>query len=289
MLEGERFQAFGFMTLHPEPQPTRPAASPMANADAGRARARVLADEVAAELGVTVVDVTWTTAHAAQVLRVTIDFPDDAPTGAQGADADGSVSNRSVSNRSVSDGPVSDGPDADGPRSEVEAEEVAQVSVDDCARFSRALSASIDAEDDALGGSMPGRSLLGRYRLEVSSPGADRPLRSVRDYRRQRGRTVKVKLHDARPDGQSVLRGRIVEVAPDALTLDVDGRRHTVMFGAVAEARVVFEMPGAGRSGAGRSGAGRSGAGRPGARRPGGKTVKKRSSGRRKRAKGGRR
>ncbi|MEM6790423.1 MAG: hypothetical protein AAF715_23080 [Myxococcota bacterium] len=287
------------MTLHPEPQPTRPAASPMANADAGRARARVLADEVAAELGVTVVDVTWTTAHAAQVLRVTIDFPDDAPTGAQGADADGSVSNRSVSDGSVSDGPVSDGPvsdgpDADGPRSEVEAEEVAQVSVDDCARFSRALSASIDAEDDALGGSMPGRSLLGRYRLEVSSPGADRPLRSVRDYRRQRGRTVKVKLHEARPDGQSVLRGRIVEVAPDALTLDVDGRRHTVVFGAVAEARVVFEMPGAGRSGAGRSGAGRSGAGRagaqrPGARRPGGKTVKKRSSGRRKRAKGGRR
>src|SRR5947208_10810286 len=51
------------------------------------------------------------------------------------------------------------------------------VSVDDCARVSRDLSAMLDVED----------FVPVAYTLEVSSPGLDRPLRHADDYRRFAG------------------------------------------------------------------------------------------------------
>ncbi len=56
------------------------------------------------------------------------------------------------------------------------------ITVDDCAAASRALEHWLDRE--GLGG--------GRYILEVSSPGMDRPLRQARDWRRFLGRPVDV-------------------------------------------------------------------------------------------------
>jgi len=57
------------------------------------------------------------------------------------------------------------------------------ISVDDCANVSRGVSTLLDAEnvmeDDT-------------YTLEVSSPGIDRPFKSIKDWRRNLGRTVKV-------------------------------------------------------------------------------------------------
>ena len=60
----------------------------------------------------------------------------------------------------------------------------AKVIVDDCARASRAIEARLDA--------LPG-VMDGRYVLEVSSPGAERPLRTLADWRRFRGRRAVVK------------------------------------------------------------------------------------------------
>ena len=56
------------------------------------------------------------------------------------------------------------------------------VTVDDCGKVSQDLSAILDVEPELLGG------LDRAYTLEVSSPGLDRPLRDVRDYRRFAGR-----------------------------------------------------------------------------------------------------
>lgn len=58
-----------------------------------------------------------------------------------------------------------------------------QVTVDDCARASRALEAWLDQASVGAGG---------RYILEVSSPGLDRPLRTAADWRRFTGRPVDV-------------------------------------------------------------------------------------------------
>jgi ribosome maturation factor RimP len=57
------------------------------------------------------------------------------------------------------------------------------VTLDDCTRVSRELSRALD-EHEAL--------LPGNYRLEVSSPGVERPLVKARDYERYAGREVKV-------------------------------------------------------------------------------------------------
>jgi len=72
------------------------------------------------------------------------------------------------------------------------------VTVDDCEVVSRQVSASLDVHDP----------VQGRYTLEVSSPGLDRPLRHEADYRRFQGRLAKVVTTEP-IDGQSAFAGRL--------------------------------------------------------------------------------
>ncbi|HEU4631029.1 MAG TPA: ribosome maturation factor RimP [Gemmatimonadaceae bacterium] len=58
----------------------------------------------------------------------------------------------------------------------------AEVTIDDCARASRAIEARLD----------DGELVAPRYVLQVSSPGAERPLRTVADWRRFTGRWASV-------------------------------------------------------------------------------------------------
>jgi ribosome maturation factor RimP len=74
------------------------------------------------------------------------------------------------------------------------------VTVDDCARVSRALEEWLDAKED----------LAERYVLEVSSPGVERPLRSRRDYERYAGKEIAVKLTKSRPDGAKRVEGELL-------------------------------------------------------------------------------
>lgn len=61
------------------------------------------------------------------------------------------------------------------------------IGIDDIADVSRAISGALDA-DDPMGD--------GAYHLEVTSRGASRPLTLPRHWRRNLGRTVRVKLND---------------------------------------------------------------------------------------------
>lgn len=107
----------------------------------------------------------------------------------------------------------------DGPRG---------VTVDDCANVSRQLSAILDVEDP----------FPGRYTLEVSSPGLDRPLVTPADFRRFQGETVKVRLLNA-VDGRRNFTGRLVETTPDNVVVEVDHERFTLPFVAIERARLV--------------------------------------------------
>jgi ribosome maturation factor RimP len=67
----------------------------------------------------------------------------------------------------------------------IDRRDLQKVSVDDCARASRALEARLDAEPSLIGQ---------RYVLEVSSPGIDRKLVRAADWKRFAGRKVNVNV-----------------------------------------------------------------------------------------------
>jgi len=84
--------------------------------------------------------------------------------------------------------------------------------------------------------------LRDRYALDVSSPGLDRPLRTVAQFERAIGERVYVKT-EARLDGRAVFRGRLTGAGPDvvALTLD-EGAAVEIPFDTIAKAHVIFEF-----------------------------------------------
>jgi len=81
-----------------------------------------------------------------------------------------------------------------------------------------------------------------RYSLEVSSPGLDRPLRSLRDFERAQGQLAKVHLVRPSADGQRVLRGHISSVTDGCIEMLVDGKTATVRFDDVERAHLIFEL-----------------------------------------------
>ena len=77
------------------------------------------------------------------------------------------------------------------------------MTIDDCERASDALSPLFDVEDP----------VAGAYRLEISSPGIDRPLVRVSDFRRAIGHEARIEM--AVPvDGRKRFRGVIEAVEP---------------------------------------------------------------------------
>ncbi|SDJ69560.1 ribosome maturation factor RimP [Streptomyces indicus] len=111
------------------------------------------------------------------------------------------------------------------------------VQLDTCAELSRELSAKLD-ETDAMGD--------GEYVLEVTSPGADRPLTEHRHYVRAVGRLVKFQLNEDGKTGELI--ARILKVDDEGLDLEVPGvkgRKPTarrIAFDSVAKARVEIEF-----------------------------------------------
>jgi ribosome maturation factor RimP len=106
------------------------------------------------------------------------------------------------------------------------------VSVDDCAHVSRDLSAILDVED----------IVPTAYTLEVSSPGLDRPLRGVDDYRRFAGRRAKVVMRQ-RLDGQGFVKGRLAGADGNDVLIDGDdGRQWRVPVSIITRANLEVEF-----------------------------------------------
>jgi len=109
----------------------------------------------------------------------------------------------------------------------------AGVTVDDCARVSDQVSGTLDVEDP----------IRGHYRLEVSSPGLDRPLFVPAHFQRFAGRAARLQLR--RPLGErpgTRLTGMLVGVEGEELVVEVDGQRLTIPMDEVAKARLIPEI-----------------------------------------------
>jgi len=102
------------------------------------------------------------------------------------------------------------------------------VGVDDCERVSRDVSAALDVAD----------LVRHAYRLEVSSPGIDRPLRRVRDFQRFAGQKVKIRTTDA-VGGRRNFSGTIRGAHDDLVEVDCDGQPYQLPLDAIARAHLV--------------------------------------------------
>lgn len=86
------------------------------------------------------------------------------------------------------------------------------INIEECALISDLLSEKLDAQDPDL--------IPQAYYLEVSSPGAERPLKNDRDLQRSLNKYVNVSLYQAL-NGQKVYEGDLVEITADNLVLAV--------------------------------------------------------------------
>ncbi len=103
-----------------------------------------------------------------------------------------------------------------------------EMTVDDCADISRAVSAVLDVEDP----------ISNAYTLEVSSPGLDRPLTRLRDYERFSGFEAKLETREL-VDGRRKFRGRIGGIEGEDVFLDVDGGYWRIAFADIAKGKLV--------------------------------------------------
>ena len=105
------------------------------------------------------------------------------------------------------------------------------VTLDDCGKFSRALSALLDVEDP----------ISMAYVLEVSSPGLDRPLRVMKDFERSIGKLVRI-VTRARIEEQNVFTGRLTRVEGENITLSFEDKEIKIPFDRISKARLEMEL-----------------------------------------------
>ena len=105
------------------------------------------------------------------------------------------------------------------------------VNLADCELVSRQLSAFLDVENP----------LPGQYVLEVSSPGLDRPLRTLEHFRRFRDCQAKVRLIEPRAS-RRMLNGRLLGIRNESIVMDVDGEIWRLQPAEIASARLVSNL-----------------------------------------------
>jgi len=103
------------------------------------------------------------------------------------------------------------------------------ITIDDCGDLSRLVSQYLDQVDP----------IRGTYRLMVSSPGVDRPLRKPSHFERAVGQTARVR-HTA-GEAPVTLQGRLAAVDENGVTIDVDGVQHVVPWQSVERAHLVYD------------------------------------------------
>ena len=106
-----------------------------------------------------------------------------------------------------------------------------EMTVEDCARLSRAVSEILDAADP----------IDGDYLLEVSSPGIDRPLTRLKDFAAFEGFEARLEL-DRLADNRKRFKGELAGVEDQNVALNVEGEADTVLipFAWITDAKLVM-------------------------------------------------
>lgn len=104
------------------------------------------------------------------------------------------------------------------------------VNLDDCELASRQISAILDVENP----------ISGEYNLEVSSPGIERPLFTVKHYQRAIGKPVKVNMLTP-INGQRNFVGVIKSVDDEQIVLTVAEQEQILLLNDVVKAHLIYQ------------------------------------------------
>jgi ribosome maturation factor RimP len=106
------------------------------------------------------------------------------------------------------------------------------VTLDDCARVSREFGQLLDVED----------IIPTSYRLEVSSPGLDRPLKKEEDFVKYSGRRVRIKTTEP-VSGRRNFKGALIGCTDGQITVKVEGSDvFTIPLSSVLKANLEIEL-----------------------------------------------
>jgi len=105
------------------------------------------------------------------------------------------------------------------------------ISLGDCAAVSREISQLLDIED----------FIDQTYNLEVSSPGLNRPLKSMAEFERFIGRKARIKTIEPIA-GEHVFIGKINKTEGESIVLGVGTKEMTILFSQVSRARLEVEF-----------------------------------------------
>ncbi len=105
-----------------------------------------------------------------------------------------------------------------------------ELTVDDCAEVSRALSVVLDEKDP----------ISDKYTLEVSSPGLDRPLTKIEHFKRYIGYVIKLETVEM-VEKRKRFKGTIEKVTPlNEVVLKMEKTEYTIAFDNIAKAKIVI-------------------------------------------------
>ncbi|MEX2525142.1 MAG: ribosome maturation factor RimP [Gammaproteobacteria bacterium] len=105
------------------------------------------------------------------------------------------------------------------------------ISLDDCERVSEQVTGVLDVEDP----------VKGSYRLEVSSPGLDRPLFTLEQCRRYLGCDIHVRLR-SKLHGRRKITGRLTELQGETIVIDESGTNYDIPADMIERASLVPEL-----------------------------------------------
>ena len=107
------------------------------------------------------------------------------------------------------------------------------VNLNDCEIFSRRFEALLDVEDP----------IAGPYTLEVSSPGLDRPLKKLEDFKKNIGKLVRIITRE-KINNQNFFIGRIKRVYDSTISLSsMDGKEDVVMpFESISRGKLEIDL-----------------------------------------------
>lgn len=104
------------------------------------------------------------------------------------------------------------------------------VTLDDCSRISASIEDIIEVEE----------IISGRYNLEVSSPGLDRPLRKGDHFQEAIGQTVKITTFE-KINGRANYKGILKNIKGDIVSLLVDNEMFELPLGQIKKANLANE------------------------------------------------